>query len=104
MDRMAKITEAAERARVMIQDLQSRLRVDPPAEDSTEDLEKQLQQYFETAGAGAPSLLSEIRNRVIEGVVERILREWEKPQHGEASAIENEVVTRLIDRVLERLS
>jgi hypothetical protein len=91
-----RITEAAEKARVLIQDLQSRLRADPPAEAIVDDLEAQLQEYF--SSAAGKDAVGDIRKRVIEGVVERILREWEN------TPLEDEVVTRLIDRVLERLS
>ena len=100
-----RIAEAAEKARALIQGLQSRLRPETKAEESNEDLERQLQQYFQTEGRkDEGSTLNEIRNRVVEGVVERILREWDRPQQGGPTPLETEVVTRLIDRVLERLA
>src|SRR5258708_26242742 len=98
-----KIADAAERTGSLIRDLQSRLRGEPVKEQSDEspdDLERQLQEYF---GSTQPNILNEIRNRVIEGVVERILREWDSPAKGSSTPIENEVITRLIDRGLERL-
>ncbi len=99
-----KITDAAERTGSLIRDLQSRLRGEQPQreqpDESPDDLERQLQEYF---GSTQPNILNEIRNRVIEGVVDRILREWDSPAKGSSTPLENEVITRLIDRVLERL-
>lgn len=107
--------EAAERTRSLIRDLQARLGPEPaappplegsasqPVPDSPDDLDRQLQHYFEAAGE-AGTTLQEIRNRVIEGVVDRILREWERPSQGNPSSLEHEAVARLIDRVLERLA
>ncbi len=107
--------EAAEKARFLIRGLQSRLRAQAggsPREqpdETLDDLERQLREYFERSGgknepgSARPSALGEIRNRVIDGLVERILREWERPQDGSSTALENEVVTRLINRLLERL-
>lgn len=111
-----KISEVAEKTRVLIRGLQSRLSAEAPAEfhergeDTQDDLEKQLQRYFESAGVGPQqsgsaesSVLSDIRTRVIDGVVERILREWDRPQGETSGALENEVINRLIERVLHRL-
>jgi hypothetical protein len=107
------IAEAAERTGTLIRGLQSRLLegagevLEKPGETAA-DLEKQLQEYFtswpgeRTAGAGP---LNRIRSRVIDGVAERILRGWE--EDGKANPItnpiENEVIERLIDGVLEML-
>jgi hypothetical protein len=111
-----KIAEAAEKARALIQELRSRLRLDAvgairePPEETQDDLERQLQRYFENAiakdkhGLSRASILNEIRARVVDGVVERILREWERPKDGTSTPLENEVIERLIDRVIERLS
>ncbi len=95
------IREAAEKASLVIRGLQSRLRARPADPDETpEELERQLQQYFATSlspshRAGA---LNELRDRVVDGVADRILREWQQN-----NALENEVIERLIDRVLERI-
>lgn len=110
-----KLAEAAEKTRVLIQGLQSRLRSDSAGttlekpDETLQDLERQLQRYFENAGKGAhglsqTSILNDIRSRVVDGVVEKILREWERPKDGTATPLENEVIERLIDRVIQRLS
>jgi hypothetical protein len=54
--------------------------------------------------ASEPTVLNEIRSRVVDGVAERILREWGWPLGGKANGLENAVVERLISRMLERLS
>jgi hypothetical protein len=109
------ITDAAEKARALIQELQSRLRAETGTQgrdqpdEARENLEKQLEAYFQKSGAtraADPSqagVLDDIRGRVIEGVVERILREWERPEKSGVTPLQNAVVERLIDRVLERL-
>src|SRR6266852_3656570 len=99
------ITEAAEKTGLRIRGLQSRLlegsgEVQEPPDDTTANLEKQLQEYFEYwPGEDSPdtSRLKQIRNRVIDGVAERILRGWERSQEGQGSPFENEVIERLID-------
>jgi hypothetical protein len=99
------IQQAAEKASLVIRGLQSRLRTRPsaePAEESPEELEQQLQHYFATS-TSLPSpqrggLLNDVRDRVVDGVTERILRHW-----AQGSAIETEVIERLISRVLENL-
>jgi hypothetical protein len=111
-----KLAEAAEKTRVLIQGLQSRLRPESAGalregpEETQHDLERQLQKYFDSAkgndeqGLSQVSILNEIRTRVVDGVVERILREWERPKDPTSTPLENEVIERLIDRVIERLS
>ena len=108
----ATIVNAAARTRSVIEDLQARLTADargriseqPPAqrpEESVDDLERQLQAYFERATPTSPrsKLLDELRNRVIDGVVDRILSEWANPE--QAGGLGPEVMERLIERVLE---
>jgi len=94
------LAEAAEKASLVIRGLQSRLRQRPadPVEESPEQLEQQLQQYFArtTPSSGA---LQDIRNRVVDGVVDRIFRRWD-----EGSALDADVVDRLIARMLERFA
>lgn len=96
------IIAAAEKASLVIRGLQSRLRarMAEPGDESSDDLERQLQQYFATSPAPSQRtpLLTDLRNRVIDRVADRILAHWEQN-----SALENEVIERLIDRVLERL-
>ena len=94
------LTEAAEKASLVIRGLQSRLRQRTldPVEETPEQLEQQLQQYFaRTSAQSGP--LGEIRDRVVNGVVDRIFRQWD---HG--SALESDVVERLISRVLDRFA
>ena len=99
------LAEAAEKTRDLIRSLQSRLHLEKPgAGDSAEDLERQLHDYFERGeDAPAASALVEIRSRVIEGVVEKILRGWEQPGRGAPTRLQEEVVERLIERVLDRM-
>jgi hypothetical protein len=103
------ITEAAEKTGRLIRGLQSRLlegagEVQEDPVDTNTDLENQLQAYFAGwPGEQGPGTgpLNRIRNRVIDGVAERILRGWQ--QEGKVHPIENEVIERLIDGVLEML-
>ena len=99
------LTEAAERTGLLIRGLKSRLlegAPEPSTDDSTANLEKQLQEYFacwpgEESRINSP--LNRIRNRVIDGVAERILRAWQ--QDGKTHPFENEVIDRLISGVLD---
>jgi hypothetical protein len=120
----ANIVDAAEKTGLLIRSLQSRLRdwpsdpspepMDETLEEETpEDLEKQLQELFGRLNAeGSPTdsvmpadnVMNDIRSRVIEGVVDRIMLEWERPQQGPATQLQAEVIERLISRVIERLS
>ncbi len=94
------ITQAAEKASLVIRGLQSRLRQRPAdiEEESPEQLEQQLQQYF-ARSAPASNGLSDLRTRVVDGVADRILRQWES-----GGPIEHEVVERLIRRVFDRFA
>ena len=87
------LTQAAEQASLMIRGLQSRLRprAVEPVEESPDQLEEQLQQYFERASP-------DLRGRVVEGVVDRILQQWD------GNSLESEIVDRLIARVLDRIN
>ncbi len=79
------LTEAAEKTGLYIRGLQSRLlegsgEVLEQSGETTAELERQLQEYFagwpgeQARGAGP---LNRIRNGVIDGVAERILRGWQ---------------------------
>ncbi len=95
------LTVAAEKASMVIRGLQARLQQRPaePEQETADDLERQLAQYFQhSMPAPRQPLLNDLRGRVIDGVADRILRQWE--QH---SSIESAVVERLIDRLVERL-
>lgn len=84
------------------------------AEETSDDLEEQLQHYFNItngksesgasgADANASPSLETIRDRVIDGVVEKIIREWEQPGSEARASLEGEVMERLVRKVLERL-
>jgi hypothetical protein len=99
------LTAAAERTGLLIRGLQARL-ADQAPEETTEDLERELQQYF--AARAEPELsnrfpLDQIRQRVIEGVAERILSGWDRSPDGKVATLEDEVVERLIERIFECL-
>jgi hypothetical protein len=94
------LAAAAEKASLVIRGLQARLHPRPqePADESPEDLERQLAQYFGKASPPIQQpLLNDLRNRVIDGVTERILGHWERN-----SPIEGAVIERLIERLLDR--
>lgn len=85
-------------------------------DETEEDLARQLQSYFERNGespiSSSPArtatktyTFDEIRARVIDGAVERILAEWAQPEGGgtAGSLLRKAVIEGLIDRVLEIL-
>jgi hypothetical protein len=102
---------ATERAATKLEELRLRLNTETPREaESLDALERELQAYFSTASRRSPGgggLLNEIRDRVVEGVVDRIMRAWEEPlEQGSgatSSALKDDVLQRLIERVFERL-
>jgi len=104
--------QATEKTASRVRELRSRL--DKPVEadsaereeESVEELERKLHKLFEQTGGktGATTgLLKEIRERVLDGVAERILREWESSEQ-DVKPFEDEVVARLIARVMEGLN
>lgn len=132
------ITTAAAKTRSAIEGLQAKLATDQRSESSAagsgaagsasalkspdniehreteEDLESQLQAYFERAAPDSASgtaaahvsrteILEELRGRVIDGVVNRILAEWTRPGASPAGSLGRQVMERLIERVLEQL-
>jgi len=105
------IPEAADRANSLIRDLQSRLRKGEEAagekpDEALDELDRQLQEAFSRQasqslkGAAVPA---EIRSRVVDGVVDRILSDWGRGSGGEGRRLEEEVIERLVERVLEQL-
>jgi hypothetical protein len=99
-----KLSEAADKATALLQGLQSRLNrddVSPRREETSEDLDRQLQEYF--VGSDA-SILDEIRERVIDAVADRILESWEGGDRRELGALENQVIERVAERILERMT
>ena len=103
------ITEAAEKAELLIRGLQSRLAERAgiaPDNEPAENLEWELENYFavETRKQITPlSPLHQIRKRVVEGVAEKVLNGWEWSQDGKEAPLENDVIERLVERVFERL-
>jgi hypothetical protein len=99
----SKLTEAAAKTTAALQTLQSHLRA-TTAPETRDELGEELQQYFATANPALPAKISnEIRNQVIEGVVEKILGSWGEPQDQLAASIKGEVIARLVERVLADL-
>lgn len=93
----------AEQYRDRREDLETRM-------ESEADLERQLADYF--ARSSAPShtatlgprnqnkMLEDLRKRVIDGVVDRILNDWTRGGTENAGTLRKEVLERLIERVL----
>jgi hypothetical protein len=73
----------------------------PVQEESVEDLDKQLQEYFAAAAAAPTCPSNDLRARVIDGVVEKILRAWEDPRGRVSESFKKAVMERLIERVFE---
>jgi hypothetical protein len=98
-----KLSEAADKATALLQGLQSRLnspRAGRP-EESPEDLDRQLREYFVASDA---SMLDQIRERVIDAVADRILESWERGDRHELGALEKQVIDRVAERILERMA
>lgn len=108
----ATIVNATAKTRSVIEGLQARLQSaadlpEPSSVDSMDDLERELQAYFHGAapvaaavGTSRNQLLDELKDRVIDGVVDRIIAEWSGSQ---SSGLGREVMDRLIERVLQEL-
>jgi hypothetical protein len=124
----ASIATAAAKTRSAIQDLQAKLAEashgasgapaagkDTASVESEEELERQLEAYFARASrspragpggaASRTAILDELRSRVIDGVVDRILEEWASGHSGAggAAGLGDEVMERLIQRVLQQV-
>ena len=93
------VAAAAERASLVIRGLQARLnRRAQTSEETSEDLERQLALYFsKNVPTSRRPLLNDLRSRVVDGVADRILRQWEQN-----TPIESAVIERLIERLLDR--
>ncbi len=94
-----KLSEAADKATALLQGLQSRLSVQ--REETSEDLDRQLQEYFV---ASDTSVLDQIRERIIDAVADRILESWERGDRRQFGTLENQVVNRVAERILERMT
>jgi hypothetical protein len=97
----SNLSETTDRAAALLEELRARLKIEPapPPQETPDDLDRELRAYF------SASVLDDIRDRVVQGVVDRIMRAWEEPaaKGSGGGAMEEAVVNRLIDRVLERL-
>jgi hypothetical protein len=113
----ATIINATARTRSVIEDLRARLAAEvpdhspPPAPASTgepvDELERELQAYFDRAApksghASRDQLLEDLRNRVIDCVVDRILAEWALSPAAapHCLGLGRDVMDRLIERIL----
>jgi len=105
-----KLSEAADKAAALLQGLQSRLNREAAPEtheEGTEELDRQLREYFVSESGKAsdtPGVLDQIRERVIEAVADRILQSWERGDRRELGALENQVIERVAERILERMA
>jgi len=85
------------------------------ASESEDELERQLQDYFsdhpfsDHAGEGAPDSptrrerrMEDLRKRVLDRVADRILADWDQHPSGGSRRLRDEVVERLVERVLRR--
>ncbi len=107
----SKLTEAADRATALLQGLQSRLNRDAapaagipavsPREETPEELDRQLRDYFIVESGKFPD---QIRDRVIEAVADRILESWECGDRRELGTLEQQVIDRVAERILERMA
>jgi hypothetical protein len=101
-----KLTEAAAKTTAVLQTLQSRLNREAAPGETPDELGEQLQRYFAAAtdDQTLPARISaDIRNQVIDGVVERILRSWGEADGQISASIKSEVMGRLVERVLAGL-
>lgn len=121
----AAIATAAERTRSVIEDLQSRLsgvsqsgeaarpELEPrsDASETEDELERQLRAYFaEKPAEETPDpprdrkiVLEDLRRRVVDRVADRILEEWERSHPAAWNQMREDVIARLVERVLQEL-
>jgi len=111
--KLGNIADATAKTRSVIESLQARLAADnshpSSPEETIDELERQLQTYFERAepalqdepvGRRVPAL-DDLRERVIDRVVDRILAQWSDPKAGEPeSPMQRQVLDRLVERIL----
>jgi hypothetical protein len=123
----ASIATATERTRSVIEDLQTKLaevsqhgggartsseqmsdrREKSEIAETEAELERQLEAYF-ACGGGNPGpaannrTLDDLRKRVVDGVVKRILEDWSNAGPAASNPLKNEVLERLIERVFHQ--
>ena len=111
----SKLTEAADKTAALLQGLQSRLSgtvvadKEIPREETPDELDKQLRDYFVAESGNSPNagdvgVMNQIHSRVIDAVADRILASWESGGGRELGALEKQVIDRLAERILERMS
>ena len=112
----SKLTEAADKTAALLQGLQSRLSGSVVTdkeivrrEETPDELDKELRDYFgaesgKSPNAGDAGVMNQIHSRVIDAVADRILASWESSGGRELGALEKQVIERLAERILERLS
>ena len=105
------LAEAADKTAALLQGLQSRLNGNAivPREETQDELDRQLREYFvaesgEASGSIDAGVLQQIHGRVIDAVADRVLASWEKGGSRELGALEKQVIDRLAERILERMS
>src|SRR6202049_1903448 len=97
-----KLTEAAAKTTAVLQTLQSRLNREITPLEPRDELGEELLAYFAISGGKPQAPLTsapDTRDQVIEKVVDRIIGAW-REQDGRMSAIKNEVIARLVERIL----
>ena len=98
-----------EEARALIEGVRSRFRSESPRMlgaghlDDDSELDRELRQYFELHEDPTASRESKLRGRIIDAVVDRLLAEWDAREPGKTSPLQEAVMERLIQRILERL-
>ena len=105
----SKLAEAADKTAALLQGLQSRLNGNIPREESSDELERQLREYFVAESSKIPVsgdawVLNQIHRQVIEAVADRVLANWENGGGHGFGALEKQVIDRLAERILERMS
>ena len=112
----SKLTEAADKTAALLQGLQSRLSGSVVTdkeivrrEETPDELDKQLRDYFvaesgKSPNAGDAGVMNQIHSRVIDAVADRILASWESSGGRELGTLERQVIDRLAERILERMS
>ena len=105
----SKLAEAADKTAALLQGLQSRLNGNIPREESSDELERQLREYFVAESSKIPvsgdaGVLNQIQRQVIEAVADRVLANWENGGGHGFGALEKQVIDRLAERILERMS